>query len=377
MNPVDAGKSLTINFDRSFIFFLFKAGLLLLALLAAIWILSYSGMVLTPLILAILLSILLNPLVIMLERRGLNRTAAVLLILAMLGMLLAAALTFLAPVIAHEFRTLGSLVRNETPATLLEKLKTLLQRYVPWLKNSGLTLQIVGRAEKILYSIFNQSIRLLPSIIPVAIALVLIPFMTFFLLKDGRRLKKSFIQVLPNRYFEMAVSLLHKIDCQLGSYIRGQMLVSLCIGILAITALAILKVPYFFLIGCAAGLANMIPYFGPIVGAIPAIILNIISKGYLGAVLPVIAAFLIIRLIDDTLVSPNILGRSLHIHPLLVIIVIFTGGEMFGIMGLLLCIPVTGIIKVTIQELVWNFKHYRVFRNGDRPLSRQADGNES
>ena len=223
----------------------------------------------------------------------------------------------------------------------------------------------MGRAEKFLYSLLNQSVRLLPSIVPVVITLVLIPFMTFFLLKDGRRLKKSFIQLLPNRYFEMAVSLFHKIDCQLGSYIRGQMLVSLCIGMLAITALAILQVPYFFLIGTTAGLANMIPYFGPIVGAIPAIILNVIAKGSLGAALPVIIAFLLIRLIDDTLVSPNILGRSLHIHPLLVIMVIFTGGEMFGIMGLLLCIPVTGIIKVTIQELVWNVKHYRVFRNGD------------
>jgi putative permease len=365
MNPAREGRSVVINFNRDLIFFLFKTGLLLLGLLATFWILSYSGMVLTPLILAILLSILLNPLVLILERRGLNRTTAVVLILAALGIVLAAALTLLAPIIAREFKTLSGLAQHETPATLLDKLKNLLQRYLPWLKNSGLTTQIVSRAEKFLYSLLNQSIQLLPGIIAVAIALVLIPFMTFFLLKDGRRLKKSFIQVLPNRYFEMTVSLLHKIDLQLGSYIRGQMLVSLCIGILAITALAILDVPYFLLIGSAAGLANMIPYFGPIVGAIPAVILNVIAKGALGAALPVIAAFLLIRFIDDTLVSPNILGRSLKIHPLLVIIVIFTGGEMFGIMGLLLCIPVTGIIKVTIQELIWNFKHYRVLRGGD------------
>lgn len=365
MNPADMGRSLTVNFNRGFVFFLIKAGLLLLALLAGIWILSYSGMVLTPLILSVLLSILLNPLVVMLERRGLNRTAAVVLILAALGILLAAALTFLAPIITHEFKTLSGLVQSETPASLMEKLKALLQQYLPWLKNTALTPQIVGRAEKFLYSVLNQTIQLLPSIIPVAIALVLIPFMTFFLLKDGRKLKKSFIQALPNRYFEMAINLLHKIDCQLGSYIRGQVLVSLCIGSLAAIALAILGIPYFLLIGAVAGLANMIPYFGPIVGAIPGIILNVVAKGSLGAALPVIAAFLIIRLIDDTLVSPNILGRSLHIHPLLVIMVIFTGGEMFGIMGLLLCIPVTGIIKVTAQELIWNFKHYRVFRNGD------------
>jgi putative permease len=377
MNPADAGKTLVVNFNRGVIFFLIKTGLVLLALLAGMWILSYSGIVVTPLILAILLSILLNPMVVMLERRGLNRTVAVVLILAALAILLAVALTFLAPLIAHEVKTLSGLVQNETPATLMEKLKVLLQQNLPWLKNPGLTTQIIGRAEQFLYSLLNQSIHLLPSIIPVAIMLVLIPFMTFFLLKDGRRLKTSFIRMLPNRYFEMAANLLHKIDGQLSSYIRGQVLVSLCIGTLAAAALAILGIPYFLLIGAVAGLANMIPYFGPIVGAIPAIILNVVAKGSLGAALPVIAAFLIIRLIDDTLVSPNILGRSLHIHPLLVVIVIFTGGEMFGIMGLLLCIPVTGIIKVTAQELIWNFKHYRIFRDGDGPLSWQADGKKS
>jgi predicted PurR-regulated permease PerM len=365
MNPAATGRALVVNFNRGFIFSLFKIGLLLLALLAGIWVLSYSGMVITPLILAVLLSILLNPLVILLERRGMNRTAAVVLILAALAVLLAVALTFLAPLIAKEVKTLSNLLQNETPDTLMEKLKVLLQRNLPWLKSPGLTTQIVGRAEQFLYSLLNQSIHLLPSIIPVVITLVLIPFMTFFLLKDGRRLKTSFIRMLPNRYFEMAVNLLHKIDCQLSSYIRGQVLVSLCIGTLAAIALAILGIPYFLLIGAVAGLANMIPYFGPIVGSIPAIILNVIAKGSLTAALPVIAAFLIIRLIDDTLVSPNILGRSMHIHPLLVIIVIFTGGEMFGIMGLLLCIPVTGIIKVSIQELVWNFRQYRVFRGGD------------
>ena len=362
MNTAAGKKGVVIQVNRGALLVMLKTATVLLGLLAAIWILSYSRIVLTPLILSILLSVLLNPLVIMLESRGFGHTAAVVLVMAALGILLAAALALLAPAIAHEFRTLSGLLKNETPATLLAKLKELLNRNLPWLQNMGIITQIMGRSEKFLYALLHQSVRLLPSIFPVAIGLVLIPFMTFFLLKDGRRLKKSFIQFMPNRYFEMAVNLLHKIDCQLGSYIRGQMLVSLCIGILAITALAILEVPYFFLIGPVAGLANMIPYFGPIVGAIPAVILNVINRGSVRAALAVIAAFLLIRLIDDTLVSPNILGHSLQIHPLLVIIAIFTGGEMFGIMGLLLCIPAVGIAKVTIMELAWNFRHYRALR---------------
>ena len=364
MSPSAAPRGIVVHFDRHFVHFLFKAALGLLALLTLAWVLSYSGMVLTPLILSFILSLLLNPLVVLLERRGLGRTLAVILVLSALGMVMAVALTLLAPAIAGEFRTISHLVQDETPATLLHKFKALLSEHLPWLKNPGIIAQILVHAEKFIQSLFQRSIQLLPSVVPVAIAAVLIPFMTFFLLKDGRRLKKSFIALLPNRYFEMAVSLLHKIDRQVGNYIRGQLLVSLCVGILAATALAILHIPYFLLIGAVAGLANMIPYFGPIVGAIPAVILNVIIRGRLSAALPVIAAFLLIRLIDDTLLSPNILGRSLHIHPLLVILVIFTGGEMFGIMGLLLCIPVTGIIKVIIEELAWGHRHYRALRGG-------------
>ena len=364
MNPLPENKSVVINLNRNFILFIIKVAFFVIVALAAVWILPHSGMVLTPLILASLLSILLNPLVVMLEGRGLNRTGAVTLVMGIITLLVIWLMIFLAPFISREFKTIGQVMKNETPATLLVKMKILLNRYLPVLNNPGITDQIMSRVEKSVYIMLNRSVQLIPSIVPVVISLFLIPFMTFFLLKDGRRLKKSFIQTLPNRYFETTINLLYKIEGQLGSYIRGQLLVSLCIGILSITALAILGVPYFLLIGTMAGIANMIPYFGPIVGAVPAVILNVIDKGSLNAALVVIAAFLIIRLIDDTLVSPNILGRSLEIHPLLVIIVIFIGGEMFGIMGLLLCIPVTGIIKVTIQELLWNIKHYRAFRIG-------------
>ncbi len=362
MNHHEERRGVIIHFDRHLLRRLLKLGLAALGLLALAWILSYSDMVLTPLLLSFILALLINPLVVAIERRGLDRTTAVVLVMAALGLALALLLSALAPIIARELGPLSEMAQRETPATLLEKFKVLLRENVPWLKNPGIVAQVVKLAENFINSLFQRSVTLLPGLIPVAIALVLIPFMTFFLLKDGRRIKKAFIALLPNRYFEMAVGLLHKIDRQVGNYIRGQLLVSLCVGALAATALAILRVPYFLFIGVLAGLANMIPYFGPIVGGIPAVILNVVAKGRLSAALPVIAAFLLIRLIDDTLLSPNILGHSLNIHPLLVILVIFIGGEMFGIMGLLLCIPVTGVVKVIIQELSWGCRRYRALR---------------
>jgi predicted PurR-regulated permease PerM len=203
MNKLPENKSVVINLNRAFIFFLFKVAIFVLIALVAAWILPHSGMVLTPLILAALLSILLNPLVVMLEGRGLNRTGAVTLVMGIITLLVVWLMIFLAPIISREFKNISQLLKNETPATLLYKTKTLLNKHLPLLKNPEINIQVMSRLEKSLYSMINRSIQLIPSILPLAISLFLIPFMTFFLLKDGRRLKKSFIQTMPNRYFEI------------------------------------------------------------------------------------------------------------------------------------------------------------------------------
>jgi len=147
MNPHEERRGVVIHFDRHLLRFLLKLLLAMLGLLALAWVLSYSDMVLTPLILSFILAILLNPLVVAIERRGLGRTAAVVLVMAALGMALALLLSALAPVIARELRPLSELAQRETPATLLEKFRVLLRENVPWLKNPGIVAQVVKLAE--------------------------------------------------------------------------------------------------------------------------------------------------------------------------------------------------------------------------------------
>ncbi|HSQ36208.1 MAG TPA: AI-2E family transporter, partial [Candidatus Binatia bacterium] len=139
MNPLMENKSIVIHLNRQFIFFSLKLAIFVLLALLAAWILPHSGIVLTPLILAALLSILLNPLVVLLEGRGLNRTGAVTLIMGILILLVIWLMIFLAPFISREFNTVAQVMKNETPATLVYKLKILLNRHLPLLKNPGLT----------------------------------------------------------------------------------------------------------------------------------------------------------------------------------------------------------------------------------------------
>jgi predicted PurR-regulated permease PerM len=150
------------------------------------------------------------------------------------------------------------------------------------------------------------------------------------------------------------------VDLQLGGYLRGQFLDAMIIGLLSIIALWILGVKYFVLIGIFAGLANMIPYVGPLAGMIMAASVVLLNDGSGEDIAWVIGAFAIIQLIDNVLVQPLVLGKSVNLHPLVIIFAIITGGQFFGIIGMLVAIPVTGILKVVTIEVYNSVKRFNL-----------------
>jgi putative permease len=190
--------------------------------------------------------------------------------------------------------------------------------------------------------------------------MVIIPFAVFFLLKDGRKMKKAFVSLIPNRYFEMVLNILHKTDEQLGGYLRGQFYDATIVGVLATIALWILGVPYFSLIGIFAGLSNMIPYVGPLVGGATAVFVVLFNDGSGQQVMFVIMAFIIIQLIDNVLIQPLVVAKSVNLHPLLIIFAVIIGGQFFGILGMLLAVPATGVIKVLTLEFYTGFRKYKI-----------------
>ena len=121
----------------------------------------------------------------------------------------------------------------------------------------------------------------------------------------------------------MTLSLVHKIGRQIGSYIRGRLLDALIVGILCTITLYLLNVRYAFLIGLLAGCANIIPHFGPIVGAIPAIVVALMETGSFASVLVITISFVAIQLFDHLFISHMIELKNIHIHPVIVFLVIF------------------------------------------------------
>jgi len=195
--------------------------------------------------------------------------------------------------------------------------------------------------------------------IGLVVTLVTIPFLMFFFIKDALTFKKGLIRVVPNRFFEFSLDLIHKMDQSLGNYLRGQFIDAVTIGTLATIGLGILGVPYFFIIGPFSGLANLIPYVGPFAGGIPAMIAAIMENGDISAGGHVAILFLGLKLIDDLAVQPMALSSSVHLHPALVLVTCLMGANLFGLIGMLLAVPATGFIKVVVTESVRTLKQYR------------------
>ena len=192
---------------------------------------------------------------------------------------------------------------------------------------------------------------------------VIVPFVAFFFLKEGRRLTRCLMAFVPNTYFELCLNLMYRANKQIGNYIRGQLLAVLVVSVLSISGLSIIGVYYALPLGLLAGLANVIPYLGPLIGIVCSSIVALATGGGLAMVAKVIAMFLIIQLIDNVLIQPTMVAKSVELHPLVVLFVVMVGSQLMGIVGMLIAVPLTGIAKVSGQTIYEGVRQYR-FRVG-------------
>ena len=189
---------------------------------------------------------------------------------------------------------------------------------------------------------------------------VIILFLTFFLLNSGHQMKKAFIQIVPNRFFEVALVLIQGLDRQLGDYLRSRLIQTIIISIIAAIGYWILGLRFALLIGIIAGLANLIPYIGPFIGAIPAIIVVFLGSrfGPGWSLLAVIMLTLGIQIIDNAVITPLIIGKSVELGPVTTIVVVLLGEQLLGLMGLLMAVPIAAMCKLIIEEVWTEFKGY-------------------
>jgi putative permease len=308
-------------------------------------------------IISALLAYVLDPLASFLESRGISRMFATVTIFGCIFILSAIAYIIFSPVLSEEMKSLQTELTPENTSLMISKLENFLVSNLSFLGIKNL--HLLSKLQSVTEKMGDWFLTHVIDAASVVTSIILIPFIVFFLIKDGRQFKKSFVSILPNRYFEFSLYLFHKLNIQMGNYLRGQILDAAMVGILAILALWLIGVKYFIIIGSIAGIANLVPYFGPIAGVIIATIVSILQTGSFHLALYVIFAFIIIKLLDDSFIQPIVVSKSVHLHPVTVLLAVLIGGKLFGILGMLLSVPVTAFIKVVVYESIINYRRYK------------------
>jgi putative permease len=323
---------------------------------APIFLLSMFNEFFLLITMAFTLTMVLKPVVDYLEKRGFPRPAAILGLYIVIGSIFVLGFLTLYPILVNQVVTLSSTLDSEHLEAMLTKTGKSISDMFPFIKAD----EVTAKLNTILPALAGKAEEMVTSMITVVASFIIIPLIAFFLLNDYHRIEKAIIENVPNKYFEMSLNLVHKLEGQLSKYIRGVFLETLIVGTLYIIAYEIIGLNNSFVLGIIGGVTNIIPLAGPLIGAIPALLISLIQYGDLSMFLPIVITVLVVQQIDEILVQPNIYGKILNMHPLAIILVILIGSELMGVMGMVLAIPIFTVITVTAKETNWGLKNYRI-----------------
>src|SRR5690625_893614 len=313
-----------------------------------------------PIILAFIAYYLINPIVNLLERLRIKRIWDIIIIILGFSGLLTGVILLAAPAI--------KILINDMIDTFTVYLQQLGEGIKTWIDHSVLgpyydegyrwvttTLSdFPNKLENYLGETFEGIMNVANTLNHVFIAIFTFPFILFFLLKDNAVFKKFALRLLPPKYRGDANQILRNMDVQVGSYIRGQIIVATCIGILLFIGYFIIGLDYAITLAIIAAVTSVVPYLGPMIAISPAVIVAIVDSPFMLLKLAIVWAA--VQFLEGNFISPNVMGITMKIHPLTIIIVLLVGGKLFGIVGMILGIPGYAILKVIVVYLFEKFK---------------------
>ncbi len=321
--------------------------------------------ILTPFIYAFAIVFILKPVVEFFENKGLPRIWALLLTYLVFILIVTLFLIYIIPVLTDQFRSLITnlpqyvkLIEKKAISYISEisKMKLpfdteeLLKEFLSRLREPGLALfgRIPGFTAGFVSGFFN---------------ILIAPILAFYILKDYESIRENLHNLIPIKYRDQFSDIIIEIDEVISNYLKGQVLVSISVGILIVISLTILGIDYALIIGIIGGIFNIIPYLGPIIGAIPAIIIAFFKKPILA--LWVILLMIIIQQIDSFFISPNIMKKQMNLHPAIVVFSLMIGGLLWGILGMLMAIPIAAAVKAIIMYYVEKSPYYQEEASAD------------
>ncbi|BBK28290.1 AI-2E family transporter [Staphylococcus arlettae] len=316
--------------------------------------------IVAPIIVSLILYYLFNPIVNLMERYNISRLWGVIILFLVIIGVISLAINLLIPVISSQIKTFGTnfphyitkvnqFIDDITKYTVASNFYSQIQDYL-----NSLAKKIPSMISDYFNGFGSKVKNIAETVVNVGVVIVTTPFVLFFMLKDGHRFKDFSTKIVPPKFRKDYHDLLDKMSVQVGSYIQGQIIVSLCIGVLLFIGYSIIGLDYGLILACIAAVTSVVPYIGPTIAISPAIIIALITSPIM--LLKLIVVWTAVQFIEGHFISPNIMGKTLQIHPLTIIFILLSAGNLLGVVGVILGIPAYAILKVLVSHLYFLYK---------------------
>ncbi len=331
---------------------------ILLVLAVLIWLIVQFRIIWTPLILAVILVYLFNPLVERLSRRKVPRVVGGCLSYVLFGGLVVLIGFLVLPVVTSQATELGDRLPELTErlsqwvadvgdrfgvpisATRLESIVAEIQAWLQDPSNQEVILEGIGQVGEIALGV-----------VEIVLLVLLAPVLALYILMDAPGLRQAAVGLVPENLREEVTHVSNTVAKAIGGFVRGQLLVALIVGLLSSLGLLMLDLPFWLIVGLIAGFLNIIPFVGPWVGGILGVMTALVA-GDVSKALWVAVIFAIIQQLDNHLISPVILRYTVKLHPVMIILALLVGGSIGGLFGVLIAVPLTAALKILISH-VW------------------------
>lgn len=294
-----------------------------------------------PILISMIIAYILSPIKKHLQNRGMPSQMSSLLAVLIIIIIIIFLLFVLIPNIVKEVFVIAS--NFDLIEESLKRYTAPLDKIPAYLKGGAFS--IINKAQNYIVNYLNKMFVDTISISKELPLYLLVPIFVYYFLQDEEYFKRQVMNVIPLKIRKTVIELAKEIDKVIGNYIKGQLILSIIITALTFVVLLVFKIRFPLFIAIINGFTNIIPYFGPILGFLPALLIALtesLSKAILVSIF-----FFVLQEVESSIIAPKVLGDSLGIHPIYIILILLVGGKFFGGIGLLLSIPIAGILKVT------------------------------
>ena len=318
------------------------------------------GLLVPPLALAAILIYVLNPVVTWFEQRGVHRIVGATLAYLVLGGVLVGVSVVVVPLLARQTSELIDRIPDIAIAlqnTVNDQLGRIgLDQRVsldPEASETQLAIQqfFQDNREQV-FGLLRGAGALVAGLVAGLVAIVLAPVVAFYVLADLPRLSEGVRRLVPPRSRSEVVDVTQRILRTVGAYVRGQLLVATFVAVATATGLALVGLPFWALVGVAAGIFNLIPFVGPFVGGVLGALIALTVGNGLGQAIAVVVVMVVVQQVDNHVITPGVLSRTVHVHPVTIILSLAAAASLFGILGMLLVIPVLAAAKLVVMYLL-------------------------